>query len=147
VPSDYQPVKTVTYLYTDQPIYRPARPMYLRGIVRLQDDVTFNVPQNEPIQVTIFDPEGREVYSQALTLNEYGAFSAQYVLPQETPLGSYSVRTRFRGQEGFLSFTVAEFRPPVLVRRRRERRRCAVESRGGRRLLRQSTRSAPAVRR
>jgi uncharacterized protein YfaS (alpha-2-macroglobulin family) len=115
VQPDYQPVKTVTYLYTDQPIYRPVRPVYLRGIVRLQDDVTFNVPQNEPIQITILDPEGREVYRQTLTLNEYGAFSAQYVLPQETPLGSYSVRTRFRSQEGFLSFTVAEFRPPEFL--------------------------------
>lgn len=115
VQPDYQPVKTVTYLYTDQPIYRPARPVYLRGIVRFQDDVTFSVPQNEPIQVTIFDPNGREVYKQTLTLNEYGAFSAQYVLPQETPLGSYSVRTLFRGQEGYLGFTVAEFRPPEFL--------------------------------
>ncbi|MFN7211049.1 MAG: Ig-like domain-containing protein, partial [Aggregatilineales bacterium] len=76
-PFDPQPVKTVTYLYTDQPIYRPARPVYLRGIVRLQDDVTFAAPQNEPIQIVISDPNGREVYSQRLLLNEYGAFSAQ----------------------------------------------------------------------
>ncbi|MBO9308272.1 MAG: Ig-like domain-containing protein, partial [Chloroflexi bacterium] len=115
VQPDSQPVKAVIYLYTDQPVYRPARPVYLRGIVRLQDDVTFSVPQNEPIQVTITDPEGREVYGQALTLNEYGAFSAQYVLPQETPLGSYSIRARFRDQEGYLSFRVAEFRPPEFL--------------------------------
>ncbi len=114
-PFDGQPVKTVTYLYTDQPIYRPARPVYLRGIVRFQDDVTFAAPQNEPIQVVISDPNEREVYSQRLLLNEYGAFSAQYDLPQDAMLGIYTVRTNFRGQEGALSFSVAEFRPPEFL--------------------------------
>ncbi|MFQ3536020.1 MAG: Ig-like domain-containing protein [Aggregatilineales bacterium] len=114
-PLDLQPVKTVTYLYTDQPIYRPGRPVYLRGIVRFQDDVTFAVPQNRPIQLTIFDPSGREVYSQALMLNEYGAFSAQYDLPQDAMLGGYSVRTQFGADGGYLSFSVAEFRPPEFL--------------------------------
>ncbi|PJF42777.1 MAG: hypothetical protein CUN50_02965, partial [Candidatus Thermofonsia Clade 1 bacterium] len=115
VTPDLQPTKTVTYLYTDQPIYRPARPVYIRGIVRFQDDVTFNVPQNAPIQIAILDPSGREVYKQTAMLNEYGTFSAQYDLPQDAPLGTYSVRTQFRGQGGFLSFRVAEFRPPEFL--------------------------------
>jgi alpha-2-macroglobulin len=33
---DYQPRKEVVYLYTDQPIYRPAHPVYFRGVVRHQ---------------------------------------------------------------------------------------------------------------
>ena len=115
VDADFEPIKTVTYLYTDQPIYRPARPVYFRGVVRNQDDVTFGVPQNEPIQVIINDPNGREVYKQTLMLNEYGAFSGQYDLPQEATLGGYSIRTRFRNRQGYLGFTVAEFRPPEFL--------------------------------
>lgn len=116
VQPDPQPAKTVTYLYTDQPIYRPGRPVYVRGIVRFQDDVTFTVPQNESIQVTITDQtNGREVYSQSVLLNEYGAFSLQYDLPQDASLGSYAIRTQFRGGSGFLSFSVAEFRPPEFL--------------------------------
>ncbi len=113
--ADFQPVKTVAYLYTDQPIYRPARPVYFRGVIRYQDDVTFTVPQNEPVQVIINDPNGREVYNQTLMLNEYGAFSGQYDLPQDATLGGYSLRTQFRTQNDYLGFTVAEFRPPEFL--------------------------------
>ncbi|MCS6871344.1 MAG: Ig-like domain-containing protein, partial [Anaerolineae bacterium] len=116
VQPDLQPAKTVTYLYTDQPIYRPGRPVYIRGIVRFQDDVTFTVPSNEPIRVTITDQvNGREVYAQTLMLNEYGAFSTQYDLPQDATLGSYTIRTQFRNESGSLDFIVAEFRPPEFL--------------------------------
>jgi uncharacterized protein YfaS (alpha-2-macroglobulin family) len=110
----YSPVPStnVLYLYTDQPVYRPGHPVYFRGVARLEHDVTFSVPANEPVQVTITDPEGKQVYKQTLTLNQFGGLNGSYTPPADAKLGNYSLNVQFRQQLFPLMFQVAEFRPP-----------------------------------
>ncbi|MBX3080889.1 MAG: Ig-like domain-containing protein [Anaerolineae bacterium] len=113
------PAKDVAYLYTDQPIYRPARPAYFRGLVRKQNDVIFNLPQTPNILVTINDPNGQEVYKQTLPLNSFGGFNDKYDIPQGAPIGTYSLRVAYvdnpNNPFGYLNFSVAEFRPPEFL--------------------------------
>lgn len=113
--NDFQPTSLTAYLYTDQSIYRPGRPVYFRGIVRSRDDVTYAVPSGEPVQVFINDQNGQEVYNKTLNLNAFGAFSDKFDLAQGMPLGGYSIRARFRDQDTYLSFQVAEYRPPEFL--------------------------------
>jgi uncharacterized protein YfaS (alpha-2-macroglobulin family) len=116
VPAESTATKQVAYLYTDQPIYRPGRPVYFRGILRDQDDVTFTVPANQPIQVQIYNPEGQILYDKSVTLNAFGAFSGQIDLANDARLGQYSIQVQYRGQyAGYLGFQVAEFRPPEFL--------------------------------
>ncbi|MCC6975883.1 MAG: Ig-like domain-containing protein [Anaerolineae bacterium] len=114
---DTDPVRANIYLYSDQPFYRPGRPVYYRGIVRGQDDVTFAVPAGEQVQVIIYDANGQEASKERLTLNQYGAFSGKFDLkPQgEAPLGNYSLYVEWRGEGQYLNFNVAEFRPPEFL--------------------------------
>jgi alpha-2-macroglobulin len=115
---DTQPVKTNIYLYTDQPIYRPGRPVYYRGIVRAQDDVTFTLPTaGQTAQLLIYDPNGKELANKPITLNEFGGFNGQFDLdPQGVAmLGGYNIQVLYNGQYGYLGFTVAEFRPPEFL--------------------------------
>ncbi|GAB4556093.1 MAG: hypothetical protein OHK0023_28040 [Anaerolineae bacterium] len=112
---DFSVQKLATYLYTDQPIYRPGRPVYFRGVVRNQNDVAFTTPQGEPLLVQIYDPNGREILNKQFTLNNNGAFSDKLDLPQDAALGNYSINTLFRGEYRSINFQVAEFRPPEFL--------------------------------
>ncbi len=112
---DSQTRRNVVYLYTDQPIYRPAHPVYFRGVVRNQDDVTFQTPAGAPVGVVIADASGKEVFKQTMTLNAYGAFSGKYEPPQDAPLGPYNIRAHYQNNDFYLSFSVAEFRPPEFI--------------------------------
>ena len=115
VSADYQPRQLAVYLYTDQPIYRPGRPVYFRGVVRGQDDVTFTIPQGERVEVTAYDPDGQERYRESLLLNAFGGFSGEFELPQGVSPGGGYIEAQFRGRTFHLFYTVAEFRPPEFL--------------------------------
>ncbi len=112
---DPAPRHDAAYLYTDQPIYRPGHPVYFRGVVRNQDDVTFAVPAGAPVRVIISDPQGKEVYKQTVNLNAYGAFNGKYEPPQDAPIGPYSLRAEYNQRQYYVSFQIAEFRPPEFI--------------------------------
>jgi uncharacterized protein YfaS (alpha-2-macroglobulin family) len=113
------PAKDSAYLYSDQPIYRPARPAYFRGLIRKQDDVVFSLPQSPNIIATITDPNGLEVYKKTLPLNSFGGFNDKYDIPQNAPVGGYTLRVAYEDNPdyafGYMNFSVAEFRPPEFL--------------------------------
>ncbi|MFN8419583.1 MAG: Ig-like domain-containing protein [Anaerolineae bacterium] len=115
------PMREKVYLYTDQPIYRPGRPVYFRGLARIQDDVTFKQPPYSDLRAIITDPNGQEVYNKVLTLNNFGGFSDHFDLPQDAMLGQYYLRVDHTTTEpnlpfeNTLYFQVAEFRPPEFL--------------------------------
>ena len=101
----------MVYLYTDQPVVRPAHPVLFRGIVRNQNDTTFAVPAGQPVKVTITDAQGKEVYNKMLTLNGFGAFNDKYLPPQDAAIGQYNITTEYQAQDYSFSFSVSDFRP------------------------------------
>ncbi len=112
---DFQPRKDMVYLYTDQPVYRPGHPVYFRGIVRNLDDVTYTAPAGAGAEVVINDAQGKEIYRQKVTLNNYGAFSGKYEPPQDAAVGGYNLSVLYNQQTFYLGFSVAEFRPPEFL--------------------------------
>jgi alpha-2-macroglobulin len=102
----------VSYVYTDQAIYRPDRPVYFKGILRDQDDVTYTTPAGT-VRVTLNNPEGQKVYEKELTLTEFGTFSDQYALPRDARLGTYAWQVEYKQTTYSVGgFQVAEFRLP-----------------------------------
>ena len=108
------PTEQVTaYVYTDQPIYRPGHPVYFRGILRDQNDVTYSLPVGAAIHVRLSDQQGKSLYEKDLTLNEFGTFDGKYDLAADAPIGSYQLQVTYKGQQLFgQGFQVAEYRPP-----------------------------------
>jgi len=112
-----QPLRA--YIYTDRPIYRPAQKVYLRGIVRKDDDAIYGLPEaGTPVTVRVNDPQGREVFNKSLTLDEYGAFSFEVDVAEGSPLGTYNVQVDAQTNVNTNAtiansgFTVAAYRPP-----------------------------------
>ena len=115
--SDDSPMRA--YIYTDRPIYRPAQKVYLRGIVRTEDDAQYGLPAtNTPVTIRVSDPQGREIVNKTLTLDEYGAFSLDVDVADGSPLGSYGIQVDAQADSNtnrtiaFSNFTVAAYRPP-----------------------------------
>lgn len=108
-----EPAQPAVYVYTDRPLYRPGQPVSFKGVVRLNDDLAFSLPEFSTVQVTIssFD---QTVYAEELPLSAYGSFAGQIMLDDEATLGSYGIEVR-RGTEGigYGTFDVAEYRKPT----------------------------------
>ena len=108
------PDDPVTYVYTDRPLYRPGHPVSFKGVVRLDDDLDYHLPERTNVVVRISSYE-EVVYEEELTLTEFGSFSDQLQLDENAALGQYSIDVRFPGREGSIGsgyFSVAEYRKP-----------------------------------
>ncbi|NOK63551.1 MAG: hypothetical protein GFH27_549371n50 [Chloroflexi bacterium AL-W] len=128
LPAEYARTQTTGHLATDRPIYRPEQTVHIRGVVRIDNDGAYTVPeQNERVDLSITDPEGNTAISMTLPLNEFGTFHTDLPLGSDATLGIYSMNATMHGdkpdeQEPFFgtspdaiygTFTVAEYRPPV----------------------------------
>ncbi len=93
----YQPHNV--YIYTEKPLYRPGQPVHFKGIVRLDDDARYAIDPNlKQIDVMVNDPQGTQVFSATLPLNDYGSFNADFTLDNEAALGYYSILAQLPGK-------------------------------------------------
>jgi len=102
------------FFFTDRAIYRPGQEVHFKGVIRLDDDARYSLPgNNEEVDVTIYDPQGKEVYSRTLSLNEFGTVFDTFSLAEEAALGSYYIQATYRGADiPGVDFLVAEYRKP-----------------------------------
>lgn len=116
----YAPVQqTKAYIYTDRPIYRPGQPVYFKGIVRTDDDLTYRVVDKKDILVRITNYQ-ETVFQEILTLNENGSFEGKLSLDTESALGYYSIEVYLTAEDlknnvapiSQLGFSVAQYRKP-----------------------------------
>ena len=102
------------YVYTERPIYRPGQPVYFKGILRLDDDLKYSLPDASRVWVTISNYE-ETVYQEEVPLSEFGSFSGQFDLDSEATLGYYTLDVRLQQESssvGEVTFNVAEYRKP-----------------------------------
>ncbi len=109
-----EPNQPTGYIYTERPVYRPGQPVYFKGIVRLNDDLRYALPDFESVNVQIASYD-ETIYTATLPLNEYGSFSGEITLDDEAVLGNYwiGVSTADNQPVGNGYFEVAEFRKPT----------------------------------
>lgn len=114
--SDYysKPNQPSIYVYTDRPLYRPGHPVSFKGIVRLNDDLDYSLPEQDEVDVVISSYEDI-VYEERLPLSEFGSFAGELLLDENAVLGSYTLNVYFPESqipEGGGHFSVAEYRKP-----------------------------------
>ena len=119
LPVEYYAREYVGQLYTDRPIYRPGESVEYKGVVRRDDDAQYQLPGGDPpLDFVILNSQGKEVSREAIRPNEFGTFAGTFALPNDAPVGDYSIsiqprdaNQRFNYVTGN-SFLVAEFRKP-----------------------------------
>ncbi|MBI5414898.1 Ig-like domain-containing protein [Candidatus Peregrinibacteria bacterium] len=102
------------YMYTDRPIYRPGQTVYYKGILRSDNDANLQIPaQNTVVHLQGEDPEGKEIFSQDVTLSDMGTFSGELLLADGASLGTYVLNASL-GDKGWFTrtFSVEEYRKP-----------------------------------
>ncbi len=108
------------YVYTDRPLYRPGQTVFLKGIVRRDNDLDYSLPELEDAILEIYNFEG-EVYSGDVVINPMGSFEFELELDEEAVLGDYSIQVSYNNVPNSIgafwmgsgTFTVAEYRKPT----------------------------------
>ena len=115
LPIDFYPRAFVGHLFTDRPIYRPGETVFYKGTLRLDDDARYSVPQDTSVlHFIIRDPHFNELTRLDVTVNEFGTFAGEFVLPPGADTGRYSLSLERRDRFTVTSaqFRIAEFRTP-----------------------------------
>ena len=100
------------HVYTDRPLYRPGQTVYFRGLLREEDDVRYSLPDVGEVEVNVYDYNGESVYEDTLSVDGFGAFDGEFVLPEGASLGQYRINIK-AGDDGFgTTFQVSAYRPP-----------------------------------
>ncbi|MEK9166040.1 MAG: alpha-2-macroglobulin family protein [Patescibacteria group bacterium] len=79
------------YIYTDRPIYRPGDKVYVKGLHRLGYDGDYEIFRDKKEVILVNNNRGDLIFSQDLTINEYGASTAEFTLPITAALGNYNI--------------------------------------------------------
>ncbi|HTF90675.1 MAG TPA: MG2 domain-containing protein [Planctomycetota bacterium] len=97
-------------VYTDRPAYRPGEIVHWRAIVRGARDGRFVVEPGGKVDLRIDDARGRGVSAETLVQSEYGTISGEFVLPESSPIGNWTMTLTLPDKSAFnASFTVAQF--------------------------------------
>ncbi len=114
LPADYEPARFRVYWQTDKPIYRPGQTVHFKAIVRVDDDARYTLPPTPTLPIRIQDPEGREVYSATLNLNDFGTAAGAFPLAEDATLGPYTLMADLPPGPYYhsVSFLVAAYRRP-----------------------------------
>ncbi|MEK7219008.1 MAG: Ig-like domain-containing protein, partial [Patescibacteria group bacterium] len=81
-----------SYVYTERPLYKAGDTVFFKGLLRLRDwDGRFTIPADRKVQVTVNDPEGKEVYREILPVSAFGSFHGKLPIDAKASLGQYSL--------------------------------------------------------
>ena len=103
--------------YTERGIYRPEQTVYFKGILRSDDDGAYALPSQASVDVVAIDSQGKEFWSEKLSLSDMGTIHSSLELGEDAPLGYYHLQATYRTssyQEYSFGtdFQVAEYRKP-----------------------------------
>lgn len=100
------------HIYTDRSIYRAGQTVYFKGIVRYEQDASYDLPRSREVALRAWDSAGQEVLNQNVTLDEFGTFYGELTLKPDAALGYYNLQARFENRNYSTRFQVAAYRPP-----------------------------------
>ena len=105
----------VGYVYTDRPVYRPGHPVHFKGILRTHNGKKYRVPANESVQITVQDPNSKQVFQSNATISTFGTVHGDLTLDAAAALGYYSISISGKGTSRYGmagGFQVEEYKKP-----------------------------------
>ena len=98
-------------LLIDRAIYRPGQTVYVKGIAYEQTTDATRVLEGADYELLLLDANRKELTSRKVRTNDFGSFSAEFVLPSACLNGAFSITTR--KHEDSASFRVEEYKRPT----------------------------------
>jgi uncharacterized protein YfaS (alpha-2-macroglobulin family) len=84
--------RTVHYVTTDRPVYRPGQTVHFRAILRGGNPGTYTVPAGTtPVTISGCGHGLRQLYHRELAISRYGTVAANFTIPPEAPVGTYYI--------------------------------------------------------
>lgn len=87
------------FMYGDRNLYRPGEKIHITGILRSS---TANQATNMPVRIQINNPRGNRIAEIGRTLNDEGAFEAEYQTSTDDLTGTYTIQL-YTGDSKYLS--------------------------------------------
>ena len=72
---------------TDKPVYQPGQTIHLRTLAL--DSLDLHPAADQPVTLTVEDPEGNRLFRRELTSSAYGIAAADFPLDSQAPSGDY----------------------------------------------------------
>ncbi len=108
-------VERMVYAYTDRPVYRPGQTVYFKAIPRIDMGNKYSVADISFCVIKIRTPDDAVIYETWIKPEKTGSVHGCFVLPEEPPLGTYSIEFQTAGKDnlaGRCNFKVLEYRKP-----------------------------------
>ena len=102
----------IGYIYTDRPVYRPGHTVHLKGIIRTRNGERYQVPAGTTVQVSVEDPNNKQVWQKELALSAFGTVRGDFDMPATAALGYYSISIRYQKADMRGGFHVEEYKKP-----------------------------------
>ncbi|MBF6597212.1 MAG: hypothetical protein ITF98_03200 [Fermentimonas sp.] len=98
-----------THIFTDRSLYRPGQTVFFKAISTQSNNNEHLLQTQKSVEFILRDANSREISKQTLTTNEYGSVSGEFVIPQGTLPGSFTIETK----NGSANFQVEEYKRPT----------------------------------
>lgn len=87
--------RNITTIMTDRSIYRPGQTVHVTALVyHKKGSENLRVVEDEEIELSLRDVEGKTIESKTLSTDEYGKCSTDFTLPKDCKTGNFHIRTK-----------------------------------------------------
>lgn len=113
--ANQQQADTHINLYTDRAIYRPGQKVETAGVVFTQQTDDYNIERNMSLRVQLFNAQHKAIDSLQVVTDEFGAFSAQFTLPEVCLQGVFSIAVSNGSKTDATTFRVEAYKRPTIT--------------------------------
>ena len=107
--NDSNDITKHTKIFTDRSIYRPGQKVFVSGVVYMQDGDSISVSNDSEVTVSLLDTNRKTVENVKVQTDEFGVYSAEFVLKPNAMPGMYSVKAG----EQYETIRVEEYKRPT----------------------------------
>lgn len=104
---------TKASVFTDRSVYRPGQTVYANVMAWTLLGIETKVLAGEQLTLTLRDANYREVEKKALTTDDFGTASVQFVLPVSGLNGRFTLEANVDGERAVTSIQVEEYKRPT----------------------------------
>lgn len=100
------------YIHTDRRLYLPGETVYIKAIVR-KNEFSLNIPENEVFNISINDPEWKNIITKQVIANSFGSISTSLVIDSGASLWAYQVMVESLTDNNWISNSYTSFQVEI----------------------------------